>query len=126
MTNILLEAYPQLVEWKQELDDITNACSNYADEQSFTKDEKKAITRLCKLSIMWIHNDTNEPLEEFLVNNKSTNDEFSKVINRSVSTYNEKDLWTIKEALKKLEWDEENVAFGTVYDMFMSIKNIFN
>ena len=126
MTNILLEVYPQLVEWKQELDDVTNACSNYADEQNFTKDEKKAITRLCKLSIMWIHNDTNEPLEEFLVNSKSTNNEFSKVINRSIETYNEKDLSTIKEALKKLEWDEENVVFGTVYDMFMSIKNIFN
>jgi hypothetical protein len=126
MTNILLEIYPQLVEWKQELDGVTNACSNYADEQNFTKNEKKAITRLCKLSIMWIHNETNEPLEEFLVNNKSTNDEFSKVINRSVATYNEKDLSTIKDALKKLEWDEENVVFGTVYDVFMSIKNIFN
>jgi hypothetical protein len=126
MTNILLEVYPQLVEWKQELDDVTNVCSNYADEQNFTKDEKKAITRLCKLSIMWIHNETSEPLEEFLVNSKSTNDEFSKVINRSVSTYNEKDLSTIKDALKKLEWDEENVVFGTVYDMFMSIKNILS
>ena len=126
MTNILLEVYPQLVEWKQELDDVTNACSNYVDEQNFTKDEKKAITRLCKLSIMWIHNDTNKPLEEFLVNSKSTNDEFSKVINRSIETYNEKDLSTIKDALKKLEWDEENVVFGTVYDVFMSIKTIFN
>ena len=126
MTNILLEVYPQLVEWKAELEDVTNACSNYADEQNFTMDEKKAITRLCKLSIMWIHNDTNKPLEEFLVNNKSTNDEFSKVINRSVATYNEKDLSTIKDALKKLEWDEENVVFGTVYDMFMSIKSLFN
>ena len=126
MTNILIEVYPQLVEWKTELDDVTNVCSNYADEQNFTKDEKKAITRLCKLSIMWIHNDTNEPLEEFLVNNKSTNDEFSKVIDRSIETFNEKDLSTIKDALKKLEWDEENVVFGTVYDVFMSIKTIFN
>jgi hypothetical protein len=42
-------------------------------------------------------------LEEFLVNNNSTNDEFSKVINRSIETYNEKDLSTIKNALKKLE-----------------------
>ncbi len=126
MTNILLEVYPQLVEWKQELDDVNKACSNYADEQNFTKDEKKAITRLCKLSIMWIHNDTNKPLEEFLANNNATNDEFSKVINRSIENYNEKDLSTIKEALKKLEWDEENVVFGTVYDVFMSIKSLFN
>ena len=126
MTNILLEVYPQLVEWKAELDDVTNACSNYADEKNFTKDEKKAITRLCKLSIMWIHNDTNEPLEEFLVNNKTTNDEFSKVINRSIENYNEKDFSVVKDALKKLEWDEENVVFGTVYDVFMEIKNIFN
>jgi hypothetical protein len=48
------------------------------------------------------------------------------VINRSVAAYNEKDLSTIKEALKKLEWDNENVEFGTVYEVFMSIKNIFN
>jgi hypothetical protein len=32
----------------------------------------------------------------------------------------------VKDALKKLEWDEENVVFGTVYEVFMSIKNIFN
>jgi hypothetical protein len=60
---------------------------------------------------MGIHNDTNEPLEEFLVNNKSTNDEFSKVINRSISTYNEKDLSAVKDALKKLENNEDDVAF---------------
>jgi hypothetical protein len=39
MTNILLDVFPQLVEWKQELDDVENACSNYADEQKFTKDQ---------------------------------------------------------------------------------------
>ena len=125
MTNILLDVYPQLTE-NRELNEVSEACESYADEQNFTKDEKKAITRLCKLSIMWIHNDTNEPLEEFLVNNNSTNDEFSKVINRSLSTYTEKDFSIVKDALKKLEWDEENVVFGTVYDVFMSIKNIFN
>jgi hypothetical protein len=52
MTNVLLEVFPQLLEGKQEIDDVTNACSNYADAQKFTKSEKKAITRLCKLSIM--------------------------------------------------------------------------
>ena len=126
MTNILLNVFPQLVEWKQELDDVENACSNYADEQKFTKDEKKAIARLCKLSIMWIHADDNRPLEEFLVNNNTTNDEFSKVINRSISTYNEKDLSTVKDALKKLENNEDDVVFWTLYDMFMSIKNVLN
>ena len=126
MTNILLDVFPQLVEWKQELDDVENACSNYADEQKFTKDEKKAIARLCKLSIMWIHADNNRPLEEFLVNNNTTNDEFSKVINRSISTYNEKDLSAVKDALKKLENNEDDVAFWTLYDMFMSIKSLIN
>ena len=125
MTNILLDVYPQLTE-NRELNEVSEACESYADEHNFTKDEKKAITRLCKLSIMWIHSDDNRPLEEFLVNNGSTNDEFSKVINRSLSTYTEKDFSVVKEALKKLEWDEENVVFGTVYDMFMSIKNIFS
>ena len=125
MTNILLDVYPQLTE-NRELNEVSEACGNYADEQNFTKDEKKAITRLCKLSIMWIHNDDNKPLDEFMVNEITKNDEFSKVINRSLSTYTEKDLSIVKDALKKLEWDEENVVFGTVYDVFMSIKNIFN
>ena len=126
MTNILLEVFPQLVEWKQELNDVENACSNYADEQNFTKAEKKAITRLCKLSIMWIHADNNKPLDEFMVNQNATNDEFSKVINRSISTYNEKDLSTVKDALKKLEKNEENVEFWTLYWMFMWIKELLN
>jgi hypothetical protein len=51
MTNILLDVYPQLTE-NRELNEVSEACSNYADELNFTKDEKKAITRLCKLSIM--------------------------------------------------------------------------
>ena len=124
MTNILLDVYPQLTE-KRELNEVSKACENYADEQNFTKDEKKAITRLCKLSIMGIHADDNKPLDEFMVNEITKNDEFSKVINRSLSTYTEKDFSVVKDALKKLEWDEENVVFGTVYDVFMSIKNIF-
>ena len=125
MTNILLDVFPQLAEWKQELDDVENACSNYADEQKFTKAEKKAITRLCKLSIMWIHADNNKPLNEFMVNEWTKNNEFSKVINRSISNYNEKDFSAVKEALKKLEDNEENVEFWTVYNVFMAIKELF-
>ena len=124
MTNILLDVYPQLTE-KRELNEVSEACEKYSDEQNFTKDEKKAITRLCKLSIMGIHNDDNKPLDKFMVNEITKNDEFSKVINRSLSTYTEKDFSVVKDALKKLEWDEDNVVFGTVYDIFMSIKNIF-
>ena len=126
MTNILLDIFPELINWKQGIEDITNACTNYTDEQKFTKDEKKAITRLCKLSIMWIHADNNKPLDEFMVNERTKNNEFSKVINRSISTYTEKDLSVVKEALKKLEDNEENVEFWTVYNVFMSIKSLFN
>jgi len=124
MTNILLDVYPQLAE-KKTLNEVLEACENYVDEQDFTKDEKKAITRLCKLSIMWIHSDNKEPLDEFLAKQKASNWEFATVMDRVVSNYNEKDLSTIKEALNKLEWDEEWVVFGTVYNVFMSIKNIF-
>ena len=126
MTNILLEVYPQLVEGKTELDDVTRACTSYADEQNFTKDEKKAITRLCKLSIMWIHRDNNEPLDEFLVRQIATNWEFATVMDRVVANYTEKDLSVVKDAIKKLENDEEGVVFWTVYDVFMSIKNILS
>ena len=125
MTNILLDVYPQLTENKT-LNEVSEACTSYADEQNFTKDEKKAITRLCKLSIMWIHKDTKEPLDEFLAKQKSTNWEFATVMDRVVANYNEKDLSVVKDALKKLENDEEGVVFGTVYDVFMSIKNVFS
>ena len=124
MTNILLDVYPQLTENKT-LNEVSEACENYADEQNFTKDEKKAITRLCKLSIMWIHRDTKEALDEFMVKQMASNDEFATVMDRAVENYTEKDLSVVKEALKKLENNEENVVFGTVYDVFMSIKNIF-
>jgi hypothetical protein len=46
-----------------------------------------------------------------MVNQWTKNNEFSKVINRSLSNYNEKDLSVVKEALKKLEDNEENVEF---------------
>jgi hypothetical protein len=75
---------------------------------------------------MWIHSDNNEPLDEFLVKQKATNWEFATVMSRVVSSYNEKSLSTVKDVLKKLEWDEEWVVFGTVYIAFMSIKNIFD
>ena len=125
MTNILLDVYPQLTE-NRTLNEVSEACENFADEQNFTKDEKKAITRLCKLSIMWIHRDNNEPLDEFMVRQYTTNWEFATVMDRVVANYTEKDLSLVKDALKKLENDEENVVFWTVYDVFMSIKNIFN
>jgi hypothetical protein len=102
MTNILLDVYPKLTD-NRKLNEVSEACENYADEQNFTKDEKKAITRLCKLSIMGIHNDDNKPLDEFMVNEITKNDEFSKVINRSLESYTEKDFSVVKDALKKLE-----------------------
>ncbi len=124
MTNILLGVYPQLTE-KKSLNEVAEACENFTDEQDFTKDEKKAITRLCKLSIMGIDNEDKTPLETFSVESDTTNNEFQLVVNRAIESYNEKDLSVVKEALKKLEWDEEWVVFGTVYSVFMSIKSIF-
>lgn len=125
MTNILLEVFPQLVEGKKTIDDVTNACNNYVDEQKFTRQEKKAVARLCKLSIMWVDTE-NKPLEEFKVKELVKNNEFANVIDKSISTYNEKDLATVKDALKKLETDEENVVFWTLFDLFMTIKDILN
>jgi hypothetical protein len=60
-----------------------------------------------------------------MVSNDATNNEFNIVVNRAIENYNEKDFEAVKEVLKKLENDEESVVFGTVYDVFMSIKNIF-
>jgi hypothetical protein len=38
-----------------------------------------------------------------MVNQITKNDEFSKVINRSLESYTEKDFSVVKDALKKLE-----------------------
>jgi hypothetical protein len=38
-----------------------------------------------------------------MVNKTTTNDEFAKVINRTIENYNEKDFSVVKEALRKLE-----------------------
>jgi hypothetical protein len=54
------------------------------------------------------------------------NNEFATVINRSISSYNEKDLTVVKDALKKLENNEDAVEFGTLYNVFMSVKNLLN
>jgi hypothetical protein len=106
MTNILLDVYPQLTE-KKSLNEVVEACENFTDEQDFTKDEKKAITRLCRLSIMGINNEDKTPLETFSVESDTTNNEFQLVVNRAIESYNEKDLSVVKEALNKLENDDE-------------------
>jgi hypothetical protein len=54
-----------------------------------------------------------------MVKKDATNNEFNLVVNRAIENYNEKDFETVKEALKKLENDEESVVFGTLYDVFM-------
>jgi len=54
------------------------------------------------------------------------NNEFATVINRSISSYNEKDLTAVKDALKKLENNEDAVEFGILYNVFMSVKNLLN
>jgi hypothetical protein len=54
------------------------------------------------------------------------NNEFATVINRSISSYNEKDLTVVKNALKKLENNEETVEFGTLYNVFMTVKNLLS
>ena len=125
MTNVLIDVFPQLLTDRQEIKD-NNECISFADEASFTNSEKKAITRLCKLSIMGIHAETKKPLDEFLVKQLAKNNEFATVINRSISSYNEKDLTVVKDALNKLENNEDAVEFGTLYNVFMSVKNLLN
>jgi hypothetical protein len=61
-----------------------------------------------------------------MVKQMAKNNEFAKVMNRVVENYNEKDLSSIKDALKKLESNEENVVFGTLYEMFMNVKGLLN
>lgn len=123
MTNILLEVYPQILDWKQE---VNTACEEYSDEQDFTSNEKRAITKLCRHAIMWINDDNNSPLEEFMVGENTTEEDFARVINRVISNYDKTSLETVKWALIKLEDSQENVVFETVYNIFMMIKNLIN
>ena len=126
MTNILLEVYPQLIEGREEVNWIGAACHSYTDEKDFTDNEKRAITKLCRLSIMGIHKENNVPLEEFMVSRNIYNDEFATIVNRIVDQYTEKDFNEIKEVLSKLEGDESDLEFGTLYSVFMSIKKLFD
>ncbi len=126
MTNILLEVYPQLIEGREEVNWIGAACHSYTDEKDFTDNEKRAITKLCRLSIMGIHKENNVPLEEFMVSRNIYNDEFAAIVNRIVDQYTEKDFTEIKEVLSKLEGDESDMEFGTLYSVFMSIKKLFD
>lgn len=123
MTNILLEVYPQIIEWKQE---VNEACSEYADEQDFTSQEKRAITKLCRHAIMWIHEEDDTPLDEFMVSENTTEEEFARIVNRVVSNYDDSSLEVVKESLNKLSESKENVVFWTVYDVFMQIKKLFD
>ncbi|MBR4567312.1 hypothetical protein IKO18_02555 [bacterium] len=75
---------------------------------------------------MGIHKENNVPLEEFMVSRNIYNDEFATIVNRIVDQYTEKDFNEIKEVLSKLEGDESDLEFGTLYSVFMSIKKLFD
>ena len=112
--------YPQLIEGREEVNGIGAACHSYTDEKDFTDNEKRAITKLCRLSIMGIHKENNVPSRNIY------NDEFATIVNRIVDQYTEKDFNEIKEVLSKLEGDESYMEFGTLYSVFMSIKQLFD
>ena len=123
-SNILTEVFPQLTEWKKNVNEV---CNEYTDYKEFSAKEEKAVSKLCRLAIMGIIEDDKTPLETFGINNLSTNEEFIKVVNRMTDKYSEKELKDLKSALSSLENDkEDNLVFWTVYDVFMKVKALFN
>ena len=122
----MLGVYPQLLEGRGEINGIGMACNNYADEENFTDNEKRAVTKLCRLWIMGIHKENNLPLEEFMVSRNIHNDEFITIVDRIIDQHTEKDFSEIKEVLSKLEGNESDMKFGTLYSVFMSIKKILD
>lgn len=122
-SNILTEVFPQLTEWKKNVNEV---CNEYTDYKEFSAKEEKAVSKLCRLAIMGIIEDDKTPLETFGINNLSTNEEFIKVVNRMTDKYSEEELKDLKSALSTLEnQKEDNLVFGTVYDIFMKVKALF-
>jgi len=122
-SNILLDIIPKLTENKRNINEV---CTEYTDYQEFSSKEQKAVSKLCRLAIMWIHEDDKTPLETFWVHNLSTNEEFIKVVNRMTDKYSEEELKDLKSALSSLEENkEENLSFWTVVNIFKKVKNLF-
>jgi hypothetical protein len=46
-----------------------------------------------------------------MIRQMAKENEFATVIDRSISTYNDRDLSIVKDALKKLETSEDDVQF---------------
>lgn len=123
-SNILTEVFPQLTENKENVNEV---CNEYTDRYDFSINEEKAVSKLCRLAIIGINEDDHTPLETFGINDISNNDEFIKVVNRMTDKYSEKELKDLKSALSILEGTkEDNLVFGTVYDIFMKVKALFN
>ena len=122
-SNILLDIFPKLTENKKNVNEV---CTEYTDYQEFSSKEQKAVSKLCRLAIMWINEDNKTPLETFWVHNLSTNEEFIKVVNRMTDKYSEEELKDLKSALSSLEENkEENLSFWTVVNIFKKVKNLF-
>lgn len=123
-SNILLDIFPKLTENKKNVNEV---CTEYTDYQEFSNKEQKAVSKLCRLAIMWIHEDDKTPLETFWVHDLSTNEEFIKVVNRMTDKYSKEELKDLKSALSSLEENkEENLSFWTVVDIFKKVKELFN
>ena len=122
-SNILLDIFPKLTENKKNVNEV---CTEYTDYQEFSSKEQKAVSKLCRLAIMWINEDDKTPLETFWVHNLSNNKEFIKVVNRMTDKYSEEELKDLKSALSSLEENkEENLSFWTVVNIFKKVKNLF-
>ena len=123
-SNILLDIFPKLTENKK---NINEYCTEYTDYNEFSRKEQKAISKLCRLAIMWIHEDDKTPLETFWVHDLSTNEEFIKVVNRMTDKFSDDELKDLKSALSSLEENkEDNLVFWTVVDVFKKVKELFN
>ena len=121
-SNILLDIFPKLTENKKNVNEV---CTEYTDYQEFSSKEQKAVSKLCRLAIMWINEDDKTPLETFWVHNLSNNEEFIKVVNRMTDKYSEEELKDLKSALSSLEENkEENLSFWTVVNIFKKVKNL--
>ena len=123
-SNILIDIFPKLTEWKK---NVNEYCTEYTDYNEFSRKEQKAISKLCRLAIMWIHEDDKTPLETFGIHDLSTNEEFIKVVNRMTNKFSDDELKDLKSALSSLEENkEDNLVFWTVVDVFKKVKELFN
>ena len=116
VTDTIVTMFPNLIDNRPI---INTNCTDYTDYQIFSNIEKKSTEKLCRVWIMWIHNDTKKPLTTFMINKIVPMNEFQLVMERTFVDYKDSILIDI---MKEVQW-RKDIDFFTVFEIITLLKN---